>query len=160
MAANPLNNAPTDDQVLRLTRTFDAPVDLVWRVWTEPAHLSQWWGPHHFTVHAIEMDLREGGSWSAYIESAAGDVFRHEGEFEEVVENERLVFTHEWVYEDGRRSIFTTIAVDFRVVGPTKTEVAMRQEVFDTVLNRDNHMGGWGECFDDLGRYISTLVAA
>ena len=48
---------------LVLTRTFDAPRELVFKVWTDPKHVALWWGPHGFTTIVQEMDVRPGGAW-------------------------------------------------------------------------------------------------
>jgi len=53
-------NAPTRDLVI--TRTFNAPLELVWRAWTDPALIMQWWGPDHFTCPMCQLDFREGGT--------------------------------------------------------------------------------------------------
>jgi uncharacterized protein YndB with AHSA1/START domain len=47
---------------LVITRIFDSPVECVWKAWTEPERVMQWWGPHHFTSPRAEMDVREGGT--------------------------------------------------------------------------------------------------
>jgi uncharacterized protein YndB with AHSA1/START domain len=47
---------------LIVTRLFDAPLDLVWRAWTEPEHVMRWWGPDHFTAPVAKIDFREGGT--------------------------------------------------------------------------------------------------
>lgn len=56
---------PADKEAKRdlvLTRVFDAPVELVWRAWTDPTHVMRWWGPAGFTSPSAEMDVREGGT--------------------------------------------------------------------------------------------------
>ena len=65
----PASNAKTSnttnplERELTLTRVFDAPRELVFQAWTDPAHLKQWWGPQGFTTPACEVDLRVGGAW-------------------------------------------------------------------------------------------------
>ena len=51
------------DQELVITRTFDAPRDLLWQMWTTAEHLRNWWGPEGWTLPVCEMDFRPGGSW-------------------------------------------------------------------------------------------------
>jgi uncharacterized protein YndB with AHSA1/START domain len=76
------------------TRTLDAPRELVWRAWTEPEHLRQWWGPKGFTNTFHEFDPRPGGTWRFVMHGPDGVDYKNETEFVEVVEPERLVFEH------------------------------------------------------------------
>ena len=48
---------------LTITRVLNAPIELVWKVWTEPDHIKNWWGPNGFTNTIFEMDIRPGGNW-------------------------------------------------------------------------------------------------
>jgi uncharacterized protein YndB with AHSA1/START domain len=52
---------PSDEPIITMVRIFDAPRELVFRAWTDPEHLAQWWGPHGFTNPVCEVDLRPGG---------------------------------------------------------------------------------------------------
>jgi uncharacterized protein YndB with AHSA1/START domain len=53
---------PEDEPIIVMTRTFDAPRDLVWTVWTQPEHVAVWWGPHAGNK-VVEYDVRTGGKW-------------------------------------------------------------------------------------------------
>lgn len=55
--------AKTATNEIIITREFDAPRDLVWRVWTEPKHIEKWWGPRGFDTKVTEMNLEVGGHW-------------------------------------------------------------------------------------------------
>jgi uncharacterized protein YndB with AHSA1/START domain len=81
-------------QSLTLTRLFDAPRDLVFKAWTDPKHLAQWWGPGGFTVPLCEVDLRPGGAILIHMRGPDGTVFPMRGVWNEVVEPERLVMTN------------------------------------------------------------------
>ncbi len=87
---------PTDTQIL-ITREFDAPRHLVYRVWTTPELIRQWWSARRGEVTVAEIDLRVGGQWRyAMIAHGEFEVAFH-GEFREVVPNERIVRTE--IYE-------------------------------------------------------------
>jgi uncharacterized protein YndB with AHSA1/START domain len=87
---------PTETQIL-ITREFDAPRHLVYRAWTTPELIKQWWSACRGEVTVAEVDLRVGGKWRyAMIAHEEFEVAFH-GEFREVVDNERLVRTE--VYE-------------------------------------------------------------
>jgi uncharacterized protein YndB with AHSA1/START domain len=78
---------------LVLTRTFQAPRSLVFKVWTDPKHLAQWWGPHGFTNPVCEVEVRPGGDIRIDMTGPDGVVYPMNGVFHEIVEPERLVFT-------------------------------------------------------------------
>ena len=58
-------STPTDEQIL-ITRAFDAPIDVVWKFWTDPERLAEWFGPAttHIDPDTVEVELRDGGSWN------------------------------------------------------------------------------------------------
>ena len=53
----------TADREIRLSRLVNAPIKLVWDVWTDPEHIKEWWGPNGFTNTISKMDFRENGEW-------------------------------------------------------------------------------------------------
>jgi uncharacterized protein YndB with AHSA1/START domain len=77
---------------LTLTRVFDAPRQLVFRMWTDPAHMARWWGPQDFTNPVCELDVRAGGRIRIHMRAPDGTVHPMSGRFREVVPSERLVF--------------------------------------------------------------------
>jgi uncharacterized protein YndB with AHSA1/START domain len=84
---------PSPTRELTLTRVFDAPRSLVFRMWTESKHMAQWWGPHGFTNPVCEIDARPGGAIRIHMRGPDGVVYPMVGTFREFVEPERLVFT-------------------------------------------------------------------
>ncbi len=78
---------------LVLTRTFDAPRSLVFKMWTDPKHLARWWSPHGFTNPVCEADAKPGGAIRIDMRGPDGTVYPMKGVFDEVVAPERLVFT-------------------------------------------------------------------
>src|SRR5258706_12536384 len=81
------------ERELTITRIFDAPRELVFKVWTDPKHLAQWWGPQYFTNPVCEIDLRPGGALYIQMTDPDGVAYPVKGTFREVVPPERLVFT-------------------------------------------------------------------
>jgi uncharacterized protein YndB with AHSA1/START domain len=90
-----LNNTDVDtrESELVLTRIFDAPRELVYKVWTDPKHVSKWWGPKFFTNPVCQIDLRPGGAYLYVMRSPEGMEFPVRGKFIEIVANERLVYS-------------------------------------------------------------------
>jgi uncharacterized protein YndB with AHSA1/START domain len=85
--------AESKDRELVFTRMFDAPRELVWKAWTEPQHVSQWWGPRGFTTTIHEMDVRPGGVWRQTMHGPDGIEYPNESVFVEVVKPERVSYT-------------------------------------------------------------------
>lgn len=83
-----------DDEII-ITRIFDAPRILVFKAWTDPKHLREWWGPHGFTNPRVEVDLRPGGAWHIDMQSPDGKIYPNKGKYLEIVKNERIVYSDE-----------------------------------------------------------------
>ena len=87
-----------------IERTFDAPVDLIWQMWTDPEHFKAWYGPDGATIPVAKMDVRVGGTRLVGMEMRSPDgplQMWFTGEYREVVENARLVYTESISDEDG-----------------------------------------------------------
>lgn len=82
-----------DECEVIFTRIINAPRELVFKAWTDPKHLAQWWGPHGMTNPVCEVDLRPGGAFRIVMRSPEGTDYPCRGAFLEIVEPERLVFT-------------------------------------------------------------------
>jgi uncharacterized protein YndB with AHSA1/START domain len=85
-----------------LTRIFDAPRALVWKAWTDPKMMGQWFGPRGFTSIVRELDVRVGGSLQIVMRGPDGNDYPMKGEFREVIPPERLVFTNIATDNDGK----------------------------------------------------------
>ena len=98
-----MSAAATDygERTVTLTRVFDASRDLVWRAWTDPKHLAQWFGPRGFTSSVPELDVRVGGALRIVMHGPDGSDYPMKGVFREVVPPERLVFSNIAVDNDG-----------------------------------------------------------
>ncbi len=95
MAARKNNHAEkTTDREIVSTRVFDSPRELVWKAWTDPNHLKEWWGPNGFTNTFHEFDLRPGGAWKFTMHAPNGKDFHNESIFSEILKPERIVFQH------------------------------------------------------------------
>lgn len=88
------NSSSTADRELRLERLLNAPVELVWEVWTNPDHIKNWWGPNGFTNTITKMDIRSGGDWDLIMHGPDGTDYKNKSVFKEVVPNRKLVYEH------------------------------------------------------------------
>ena len=90
---------------LTFTRVFDAPRELVFKVWTDPYHVAQWWGPHGFAIPVCNVDARQGGRFDVHMQGDDGIILPSVGEFFEVVPPSRIVFSSNLEDGDGNRLI-------------------------------------------------------
>src|SRR5262245_57063230 len=98
---------------LVIKRVFDAPRELVFKMWTDPRHTANWWGPRNYPSRHVQMDVRPGGKWRHRLESTEGDKdLWLGGVYREIVPPERLVFTFAWE-EEGERGMETVVTVTF-----------------------------------------------
>ena len=84
----------TSDRELLITRTLDAPVELVWEVWTDPKHISNWWGPDGFTTTISVMDMVPGGEWDLVMHGPDGTDYKNKSVFKEVIPFKKIVYEH------------------------------------------------------------------
>jgi uncharacterized protein YndB with AHSA1/START domain len=148
----------TDDRELVLTRLIDAPREKLYRCWTEPELLKQWFTPPPFTTPVVETDVRPGGASLVVMRGPDGVEFPNRGIYLEVIPNERLVFTD--AYEEAWRpshkpfmTVILTFADEGSKEGP-KTRYTARV-LHWTAADRADHekMGfheGWGIATDQL----------
>ncbi len=123
MAITNEQSSSTAGRELIMTRTIDAPRELVYKVWTDPQHVAQWWGPNGFTNTIIEMDVRPGGTWLYTMHAPDGTDFPNKIVYSEVVKAERLVYVHSDGSENDPKQFDVTIT--FEAEG-NKTKLTMR----------------------------------
>lgn len=118
----------TADREISISRILNAPKELVFEVWTDPKHLSGWWGPNGFTTTVHKMDLRPGGKWLHTMHGPDGKDYPNEATFTEVVKPDLIKFTHVFPKFD--------VTVTFEAVEGNKTRLTMRN-VFETAEIRN-----------------------
>jgi uncharacterized protein YndB with AHSA1/START domain len=163
---------PIDDRFdLALERTTPAPRSLIWKAWTRPEHVKQWWAPAPWTTVDCQIDLRPGGIFRTVMRSPEGQEFPHEACLIEVVENERLVFTNalapgyrpaaELLGADCAGLAFTAIVSLAERAGTTRYSVLVLHRN-EADRRRHEEMGfhdGWGQCADQLIEVARRLAA-
>ena len=146
----------TSERELILTRVFDAPRSLVFKAWTEPEHLAQWFGPQGFTSTVLRNELRPGGAYRIYMRGPAGDDHWTQGIYREIDEPRRLVMVGSWADAQGNPTRpEATLTLTFEDVGG-KTKMTLHQALFESVTARDEHQGGWTSSFVRLAEYLKV----
>ncbi|MCT9933186.1 SRPBCC domain-containing protein [Planotetraspora sp. A-T 1434] len=141
---------------IEITRTFDAPRELVYSAWTEPKHFTHWWGA---PLDTISMDVRPGGEWKATIVVDEQTQVPFAGVYREVVPNERLVYT--LVDLSGREDPRDepgeeVVTVTFRSIGDG-TELVFLQEGNLPEAELPRAEEGWGHFFDALDDHLKSV---
>lgn len=114
--------SPSDREIV-LTRVVDAPRSLVWKIWTDPEHAPQWWGPTGFTTLTKEMDVRAGGRWRFVMRGPDGRDYENLIRYLEVEEPARIVYEHGG--EKGLEPVSFQTIVTLEELGPTQTRVTL-----------------------------------
>ncbi|MDQ1550653.1 MAG: hypothetical protein QOD50_75 [Actinomycetota bacterium] len=159
------NNASRDAVVIE--RSFDAPVELIWEMWTDPEHFKAWYGPDGATVPVATMDVRVGGTRlvSMEMQTPNGPMqMWFTGEYLEVVENERLVYTESMSDKFG--TVLSPSDMGMPEGHPTTTEVRVELEDLGgrtkMVMTHAGIPGdspgaaGWAMAFDKLAAYVDA----
>ncbi|MGE0387652.1 MAG: SRPBCC family protein [Gammaproteobacteria bacterium] len=153
--------APTTERELVLTRLIDAPREKVFRAWTEPELLKQWFTPRPWTTPVVEIDLRPGGSNYILMRGPDGEEFPNHGVYLEVVRNERLVLTDAYTraWEPSAKP-FMTVVLTFEDAGGRTRYTA--RVLHWSVADRQEHekMGfhdGWGKATDQLEALVAGI---
>jgi len=142
----------TADREIVATRVFDAPRDLVFRMWTDPAHIMRWWGPNGFTTTIHEMDVRPGGMWRFIMHGPDGVDYPNEILYREIMAPERLAYAHV-------APAFETTVTFAEERGRTTVRVRM---LFGTAAERDAVLTQYGAVEglnQTLGRLDEYLAA-
>lgn len=84
----------TADREIRISRLLNAPIELVWEVWTTPEHIKNWWGPDGFTNTISVMSVQADGEWNLIMHGPDGTDYRNESIFKEVIKHKKLVYDH------------------------------------------------------------------
>jgi uncharacterized protein YndB with AHSA1/START domain len=143
---------------LTLTRVFDAPRERVWREWTEPAPFADWFGGGEADVplSTVSMDVRVGGSWRATMYAGPERREIHwKGEYREVVEPERLVFT----VSDQPGDAYELVIVVLNDLGDGRTEMQFEQLGRMSAEEYERAGRGWSSFFDRIAERLATSPA-
>jgi uncharacterized protein YndB with AHSA1/START domain len=131
------------DQALELVRVLKASRERVFAAWIDPDQASRWWLPQDCTLVSCKMDVRKGGGWHRRMRVPDGGVVSKWGEYREVTSPERLVFTYNTEYADGRIDPETLVTVTLEDLGDNRTRLTLRHERFWSEAASISHTGGW-----------------
>ncbi|MEP7241800.1 MAG: SRPBCC domain-containing protein [Devosia sp.] len=155
--------APSEDKTLIITRTLNAPRLLVWKMFAEPFHLAQWWGPKGFTNRVEKLDFRTGGSWLHVMIGPDGKEYPTDNFILEISEPERIVYRNApadpKIFGDNPPPGFTkTVTLTELADGRTELRLVC---TFDTTEHREavirrGFVAGTNESFDKLEVHLAA----
>lgn len=143
-----------------IDRVFDAPVHLVWKCFTEKAHVDVWMLPERFALIEQDADVVVGGQWwSKMRDQADGAEWHVGGTYREVEPERRLVFTHQWTHSPFGESSAHLIAITFEA-RHGKTHMRFTMSDLPDAASREGHREGWQQTLAHLERHLATLMEA
>jgi len=143
------------DVVVTLEREFSIVPQLMWELWTDPAHLARWFRPtlDHHLESDVTADVRVGGAWKAAMHGVDGGAWTVGGRFLEVSPITRLALSWAWEPADVEASAPSGESSRVEVtLTPTRTGTHLRLDhsLLTTQEDRDSHLEGWVGCFASL----------
>jgi uncharacterized protein YndB with AHSA1/START domain len=138
---------------ITLVRVFDAPRERVWKEWTEPERFADWFGGVEFEVpvSSVVMDVREGGAWRLTMVTDRGETLWH-GEYQEVVEPSRVVFT---VSDQPEEEGYELVIVELEDLGDGRTEMRFEQRGRMSAAQYKAAGAGWSGFFDRIAERLA-----
>jgi uncharacterized protein YndB with AHSA1/START domain len=144
---------PAGSLTLTTRRRIRADAARLFEMWTQPAHLRNWWGPEGVTCSEAHVDLRVGGRYRIANRFADGKVLWISGEFESVEPPRQLVYS--WRLESGP-PVRERVTVRFEAQDGGTEVVVIHERIADEALRRQ-HAGGWEGCLAGLEKYATAV---
>ncbi|TDQ10118.1 SRPBCC domain-containing protein [Pedobacter metabolipauper] len=144
-----------ENRKIRIASSFKVPIEFMWEVWTNPEHITNWWGPKGFTSAIHKMDFKEGGEWKLTLHGPDGTNFPNRSVFKEIIPFKKIVFEH------FNPHFITTVTfelkgqetqIDWSLLFDT---VAM----YDTIVKVHKADEGQKENIERLEKYLSKLYS-
>lgn len=159
----------TEAERMVVTRIFDAPRELVWKAWTDPNYIMQWWGPKGFTAPVCKMDFRVGGKFLCCMRSPDGQEFWNAGEYHEIVPNEKIVSSMYFADANGNKVEPEQYGIEHEAIegaydtalfedlgnGKTKLTFIGNEPMKDAV--ESGQVEGWNQILDKVAKVVAGL---
>lgn len=159
----------TPEPELVITRIFDAPRELVFKAWTDPRHITNWWGPHGFTTPYCTVDLRPGGAFRYCMHAPDGTDIWVKGIYHEILAPEKIVSTLHFSDKDGNFvepmhynmgtnvPHYMTDTLTFEVHAGNKTKFTVHRNTPLAVSKTYGEEEGWNQSFDRLVEELARM---
>lgn len=157
---------------MTVTRIFDAPRELVWKAWTDPKYVMQWWGPKGFTAPYCKIDFREGGKFHCCMRTPDGQEFWNAGEYHQIVPYEKIVSSMYFSDAQGNKVDAAEYGIEheaiedacdvilFEDLGNGQTKLTfIGNEPMESARN-SGQLEGWKQILDKIADVVAELVRA
>ena len=151
------NSFRQEDNVLIHTRLLDAPRELVWEVWTNPAHIKEWWGPDGFSLTTKTMNVEQGKTWE-FIMHGWGKDWDNKVEYTEVIKPSLISYKHSGAGADYNFSVTITFEEVEGKTLLTMKSVFKSKEIIDELNRKVNAIEGGKQTLNRLENYLKMLV--
>lgn len=141
---------PPAVKALEVKRVVNAPIERVWKAFTDPSDLKQWFAPEDMSTPIAEVDLKKGGSLKITMKGKDGE-YTAVGKYKTIEPPNKLVFTWLWV---GTQEPEMQISVMLKNIETDRTEVILLHENFPDEKSYNEHQKGWESTFNKLSRYF------
>lgn len=153
---------------LVITRTFDAPRELVWKAWTDAGMLKKWWGPKQFTCPVSKIDFRVDGKYLHCMRGPDGKDYWSTGVYKEIVALKKIVATDSFADENGTVVPATyygmegfpmelQVTLTFEEAGDGKTRMTLRHDGMPAGTDSEMASAGWNESLDKLAEALKSI---
>lgn len=155
----------TQKKELIITRLFEAPIEKVWKAWTEPEQMMKWWGPKDFIAPEIKIDFKEGGKYLFCMQGPDGKKFWSTGTYKEIVPMTRLVSTDSFSNEkgevipasdygmEGDFPLELLVTITFKDLGE-QTKMTLHHSGLPAGQMEEMTSAGWNQSFDKLAESL------
>jgi len=143
---------------LEIKRVIKAPRGRVYRAWTDPAQLKQWFGPENVQTRSIIADARVGGTFRWDLINSEGEEMTCHGEYRELIPGRKIVFTWQWKDDETweNHNSIVTVELDHCEDG---TELRLIHEQLPNEESRDSHNRGWNSALDKLEKFFGEKAS-
>ena len=146
--------AKIEDTSVTLTHHAAAPIERVFRAFTDAAELSRWFGPETFTIGVAEMDTRVGGAYRIAMHAPDGEVYTVKGTIQELIEPSLISYTWSWEEEDEAQEHESLVTIKF-VAAHGGTDIELVHTQLASNESAESHTSGWTSTFNDLDRHLA-----
>jgi uncharacterized protein YndB with AHSA1/START domain len=165
-------NTGNEIERMVVTRVFDAPRALVWKAWTDPKYVMQWWGPKGFTAPSCKMDFRVGGKFLCCMRSPDGQEFWNGADYHEIVLHEKIVYSMYFSDAKGNKIDPAELGIEHEAIdnandvvifedfGNGQTKVTLIGNETMEHAKKSGQLEGWVEILDKLAEVVAELAQA
>ncbi len=166
------SNLANQTERMVVTRVFDAPRELVWKAWTDPEYVMQWWGPKGFSSPVCKIDFRVGGKFLCCMRTPDGQDFWNGGEYHEIVPQEKIVYSMYFSDSEGNKVEPEQLGIEheaidgaydqvlFEDLGNGQTRLTLIGNETMESAKESGQLEGWSQILDKVAAVIEGLSQA